>query len=79
MLKHGVFSCFWRLRVLKPAYFSVFLEPRGCVGALWDPRGAQRAILEHFRVNFGVDLGSILVYLVDEFSESVFVLIFSAI
>ena len=60
VLKHRVFSCFWSLRVLKPSYFSMFLVPGGALGALWSPRGAQRAIFEHFRVHFGPPFGVIL-------------------
>ena len=52
MLKHGVFSCFWSLRLLTPSYFSAFLEPRGVLGVLWGPRGGSESDFNIFWERF---------------------------
>ena len=58
----------------RTSYFSVFLVPRGALGALCSPRGAQRAILEHFRVHFGCRFGLIFHSFFDLIFDIVFYL-----
>ena len=50
----------WESQGAKTVVFLHVLGAQGGLGALWGPRGAQRAIFENFRVHLGPPFGDIL-------------------